>query len=66
MPLPPPAQARWRLELEVTIFTCRDNATLPYPECETQILAALLESVIQSPSVQQQWREAGGALRHGM
>ena len=42
------------------MFMCRDNATLPYPQCETELLAAVLESVVQSPSVQQQWREAGG------
>lgn len=39
---PVQAPAQTQLQLEVTMFMCRDNATVPSPECERQVLAAVL------------------------
>jgi hypothetical protein len=33
------------VHLEVTLFACRDNATLASPECELQLLGAILSQV---------------------
>lgn len=45
--------------LDVTMFTCRDNATVPSPECEDQVLAAVLSSVLESADVRKLWLAAG-------
>lgn len=52
-------QGRPILDLEVTLFNCRRNATLPSPECEIQILQAVLAQLAQSTDVKEQWRVAG-------
>lgn len=49
------------MELEVTLYACADNATLPTPDCEVQILTAVLEELIPSPAGQASWDTAGGA-----
>ncbi|GAB4821409.1 hypothetical protein N2152v2_008455 [Parachlorella kessleri] len=53
------ANGRPLVQLEVTLYTCRDNATVASPQCEQQVLAAVLARVAQDTQVQQQWREAG-------
>ena len=49
------------MEVEVILYMCRDNATIASPECEQQVLGALLAQLQQSADVQQRWREAGVA-----
>lgn len=38
-------KAHW-VRLEVTLYACRDNATIPTPECEQQVLEAVLSEVV--------------------
>lgn len=52
-----------QVSLEATLYSCRDNATLPSPECEERVLAAVLDQVIQSHGAQQLWRAAGEPLQ---
>lgn len=53
------AEARQQLHLEVTMYACRDNATVPSPQCEQQVLAAVVERMVQSAEAQQAWQAAG-------
>ncbi len=56
--------------IEATIFYCRENATVPSPQCEEQVLLAVLDQVRQSGDTKQQWQAAGevdrGACRSGL
>lgn len=47
------------VELEVTVFYCRENATVASPECEQQVLEAVLEPMMQSQAVLEEWQRAG-------
>ncbi len=47
------------IHLEITVFTCRDNATLPTPDCEKQLVEAVLGQLVQSTAAQQQLLAAG-------
>ena len=61
-------QGGWLVELEVTLFNCRDGAPVQYPECERQVLAAILNQTLASEEAQRAWKAAGGRSlggRHG-
>jgi hypothetical protein len=47
------------VELSITMFRCRENATVASPECEDQILRAALAQVLNSPASNPQWKAAG-------
>lgn len=47
------------VHLEVTLVTCKENATVPYPKCEEQLLSAIFERLSKYEDVQQQWGAAG-------
>ena len=49
------------LLLEVSLFTCSDNATLPTPDCEQQALSLQLEGVAGAAAKRQAWEAAGKA-----
>lgn len=47
------------VKLEVTLNQCRANASVASPECEQQVLAAVLNNTLQTEEAQQQLRAAG-------
>jgi hypothetical protein len=47
------------LLLEVTLFACRDNATLPSPDCELELLWQLLIELVGAGADRQRWQEMG-------
>lgn len=53
------------LTLEVTMYQCREGASLPSPECETAVLRTLLERLAALPEVQARWQAAGGSNSEG-
>ncbi len=56
-----PAEAQLLL-LEVTVFACRDIATLPTPDCELDLLRQRLQEELGPGADVQRWREAGVAI----
>lgn len=52
-------QGQQVLQLEVTLFMCRDNATVASPECEQQVLGLILEELLQSQAAQSRLGDAG-------
>lgn len=52
-------QGRWLVQLEITLFVCRENATVSTPECEQEVLRYVLEQLVLWEGIQQQWQEAG-------
>ncbi len=45
--------------LEVTLFRCRQNATVPSPDCEIQVLEAVLEQLTELKGTKEAWERAG-------
>ncbi len=56
-----PGQARHLMHLEVTMVTCRENVTTPTPDCEADVLEALLRGMPRLEAQQQ--LQAGGERR---
>lgn len=52
-------QATRQLLLGVTLYKCKDGASVPTPECEQNILWAVLQEALQAPAARQQLAAAG-------
>lgn len=46
--------------LEVFMFACRENATVASPQCEAEVLTALLDPALKSDAALQRLQAAGG------
>jgi hypothetical protein len=55
------------VQLEAMLFLCRDNSTIQSPNCEAQLLEAILAQMQQSSTTMLQWQAAGvlAGLRSG-
>lgn len=47
------------VQLEVTLYNCKVNASIPTPECEQQVLRKVLGQLLKSAQVAQQLQAAG-------
>lgn len=50
------------IKTEITMYTCKTNATVPTPQCEEQLLGAALASIGDSPEVKKQLEAAGTTM----
>lgn len=49
-----------RVTLQVSALYCRDDASVASPECEQQVVEAVVQQVLGSPDAQAQLAAAGG------
>jgi hypothetical protein len=46
------------------MYRCKNDATVPSPQCEQEVLEAVLGRLVAFPSAMEQWRAAGEGFVH--